>query len=147
MMNNEYEHRVQYYETDQMGCVHHSNYIRWMEEARVFLLDQLGCSYKSMEDAGVICPVLGVSCQYKEMVHFGESVLIRTRIKHYNGFRLTLEYEMCLKGSSRICTAGESSHCFLAKEGQPLSLKRSFPEWDRRFRCIMEESAGGDCPS
>ena len=30
-----YTHRVQYYETDQMGIVHHSNYIRWFEEARI----------------------------------------------------------------------------------------------------------------
>ena len=30
-----YEHIVQYYETDQMKVVHHSNYIRWFEEARI----------------------------------------------------------------------------------------------------------------
>ena len=45
-----YEHNVKYYETDQMGIVHHSNYIRWMEEARMDLMDQMGFSYKQMED-------------------------------------------------------------------------------------------------
>ena len=42
---NGYEHKVQYYETDQMGCVHHSNYIRWFEEARTAYLEQLDMGY------------------------------------------------------------------------------------------------------
>ena len=51
-----YEHKVQYYETDKMGIVHHSNYIRWMEEARIDFLDQIGWNYKVMEDNGIISP-------------------------------------------------------------------------------------------
>ena len=61
----DYEHYTQYYETDQMGCVHHSNYIRWMEEARVFLMEQMGCSYRAMEEAGILSPVLEVSCKVR----------------------------------------------------------------------------------
>ena len=37
-----YSRRVYYYETDKMGIVHHSNYIRWFEEARVDLIEQAG---------------------------------------------------------------------------------------------------------
>ena len=51
-----YRHLVQYYETDQMGVVHHSNYIRWFEEARVFFMDQMGFGYDKMEKSGVIQP-------------------------------------------------------------------------------------------
>nr|WP_330366748.1 acyl-CoA thioesterase [Enterocloster clostridioformis] len=53
---------------DQMGCVHHSNYIRWMEEARVNLMEQMGCGYKAMEASGIMSPVLEVHCQYRSMV-------------------------------------------------------------------------------
>ena len=45
-----YEHRVSYYETDQMGIVHHSNYIRWFEDARVDFLEKVGFSYAKMEE-------------------------------------------------------------------------------------------------
>lgn len=45
-----YTHKAQYYETDQMGIVHHSNYIRWFEEARVDFFEKIGCSYKDIED-------------------------------------------------------------------------------------------------
>ena len=62
---NPCEHKVQYYETDGMGIVHHSNYIRWFEEARVDLLEQLGFGYDRIEAAGYSGPVLEVSCQYK----------------------------------------------------------------------------------
>jgi acyl-CoA thioester hydrolase len=43
-----YPHKVQYYETDQMGVVHHSNYIRWFEEARSDFHDQIGISYAAI---------------------------------------------------------------------------------------------------
>ena len=135
----DYEHYTQYYETDQMGCVHHSNYIRWMEEARVFLMEQMGCSYRAMEEAGILSPVLEVSCKYERMVRFGETVRIRTLIREYNGIRLRLEYEIRLASTGQLCTAGHSSHCFLTREGKPLSLKRSCPEWDAAFRRVMEE--------
>ena len=55
-----YLHRVQYYETDMMGVVHHSNYIRWMEEARIDFMDQLGFPYARMEAEGVLSPVKSV---------------------------------------------------------------------------------------
>ena len=44
-----YEHKTQYYETDQMGIIHHSNYIRWFEEARIDFMDHCGFSYAQME--------------------------------------------------------------------------------------------------
>ena len=56
-----YAHKVQYYETDMMGMVHHANYIRWMEEARIDFMDRLGFSYRKMEEEGVVSPVRSVS--------------------------------------------------------------------------------------
>ncbi|MFQ9127202.1 MAG: acyl-CoA thioesterase [Butyricicoccaceae bacterium] len=70
---NPCEHKVQYYETDGMGIVHHSNYIRWFEEARVDLLEQLGFGYDRIEAEGYSGPVLEVACQYKTMSRFGET--------------------------------------------------------------------------
>ena len=72
-----YEHHAKYYETDQMGIIHHSNYIKWMEEARMDLMDQIGLSYKQMEEMEIISPVLSVSCEYHSMVHFDDTVVRR----------------------------------------------------------------------
>lgn len=60
-----HRHLVQYYETDQMGVVHHSNYIRWFEEARVFFMDQMGFGYDKMEKSGVSSPVIEARCAYR----------------------------------------------------------------------------------
>ena len=134
-----YEHHVKYYETDQMGIVHHSNYIRSMEEARCDMLDQIGMGYRSVEEAGIISPVLGVSCDYKKMVHFDDTVVIRCCLKEYSGVRFTVGYEMHIKGDDEVCFSGESRHCFLTKESRPTSLKRMNSEWDALLRSLLPE--------
>ena len=95
-MNNirPYRHKVQYYETDQMGVVHHSNYIRWFEEARTDFMEQMGMGYDEMERRGIVSPVLSVEADYRRMVYFGESVTIETKIREYNGIKMTVEYEI-----------------------------------------------------
>ena len=58
-------HKVQYYETDKMGTAHHSNYVRWMEEARIAFLEENGWNYAELEKAGVFSPVLEIRCSYQ----------------------------------------------------------------------------------
>ena len=65
-----YKHTVQYYETDRMGFVHHSNYIRWMEEARSDFFDQIGWPYVKTEEMGIISPVVALDCKYKQPLPF-----------------------------------------------------------------------------
>ena len=48
-----YRRKAQYHETDQMGVIHHANYVKWMEEARVAYLDALGFGYVDIERAGL----------------------------------------------------------------------------------------------
>lgn len=137
-MFKEYEHHAQYYETDQMGCIHHSNYIRWMEEARVDLMEQAGCGYKAMEESGVMSPVLEVSCQYRSMVRFDDRVKIRVWLKEYNGIRMTLAYEIRDSFTGQLKTTGESKHCFMSADGRPLSLKRTHPQLHAAFCKAMD---------
>lgn len=143
-MSRAYEHKVQYYETDQMGIVHHSNYIRWFEEARCDLMEQAGLGYAELEQAGVIIPVVSVSAQYKSMTHFGETVRILARVTAFNGIRMELSYEVRERETGALRCAGTTAHCFLDRDGRLLSLKRSFPEIYRlfyeRFCCTAPES-------
>ena len=89
-----YEHVAQYYETDQMGIIHHSNFIKWMEEARMNLMDQMGFSYKAMEEMEIISPVLSVKCEYKSMVHFRDTVVIEARMIDYNSVKMKVVYQI-----------------------------------------------------
>lgn len=134
-----YEHHVKYYETDQMGIVHHSNYIRWMEEARMDFMEQMGCSYKAMEAAEIISPVLSVHCEYKSMVHFSDTVVIETKISKYDSVKLAVLYRMTDKETGELRTIAKSEHCFLDGTGKPISLKRAYPEIDTKFFDMMDE--------
>lgn len=145
-MLRDYEHNAKYYETDQMGIIHHSNYIRWMEEARVDLMEQMGCGYKAMEEAGIFSPVLEVNCKYKSMVHFGDTVKIHAWIKEYNGVRMTIGYRITDNTTGELRTVGESAHCFLTHDGRPVSLKRSYPDWDKLFIKMLELESGQALP-
>lgn len=117
-----YLHRVQYYETDQMGIVHHSNYIRWFEEARTDLLAQAGIAYAEMERRGIIIPVLQVECEYKAMTRYGETVRIVPSIVSFTGLRMSLRYEVYGDSGALNCSGG-SRHCFLGRDMKPLRLK------------------------
>ena len=128
MAEHSYKHKVHYYETDQMGMVHHSNYIRWFEEARVDYLDAIGLPYKQMEEEGIGSPVLEMHCQYKSRVTFGETVTIRVKTKSYTGLRYAVAYEVIGEDDKLRCT-GESGHCFMTTAGRPVSVKKAKPEW------------------
>lgn len=128
-----YEHHAKYYETDQMGIIHHSNYVKWMEEARLDLMDQIGLNYRQMEDMEIISPVLSISVEYHSMVHFDDTVVIYTKLLKYNGIKMELEYVMKDKETGELRTTAKSSHCFLNKSGKPISLKRMYPELDTKF--------------
>ena len=133
-----YIHRVQYYETDQMGITHHSNYIRWMEEARVEYLEQVGWGYAKLEELGVISPVLAVECLYKETTTFFDEIEIRVRVGEFKGVRLVMEYEMVKKSNGHIVFAGLSKHCFLNKEHKPVRLKKELPEFYQKLTDLVE---------
>jgi len=134
---NIYEHHAKYYETDQMGIIHHSNYFRWMEEARLDLMEQLGWGYKLMEEKGIISPVLEINCKYKHMVLFNDIICINATVKEYSGIKLTIAYEMTDKKSGKLRATGESKHCFLNKSKRPVLLKKEFPEFDQILRDLV----------
>lgn len=121
-----YIHQAQYYETDQMGIIHHSNYIRWMEEARIAYMDELGFPYKKVEEAGIISPVLSVQCDYKAMTYFGDRVCIDVKLSSFRGVKYEISYEM------RDEKTGELRHllhlliAILAKMEDHLTLRKSF---------------------
>ncbi len=134
----QYRRKVQYYETDQMGIVHHSNYIRWFEEARTDLMEQMGLGYDKMEEQGILSPVLSVEADYLRMLYFGDTVTVETYIKEYNGIKLTVAYEVISDKTEMVHCRGTTKHCFINPEGRPLSLKQACPEIHNMFNEGLE---------
>ena len=80
-----YKREVYYYETDKMGIVHHSNYIRIFEETRIDFLRQVGSPFETIEAKGLMMPVLSVECQYRHPLRFGDEFAVYAEIIKFNG--------------------------------------------------------------
>ena len=133
-----YKREPFYYETDKMNIIHHSNYIRWFEEARVDLLKYLGMPFEKMEAEKILCPVLSVEAKYLDMVRFGDHVLIKTTVTKYTGTRLDLAYEVIKEETGNVCTTGSSSHCFMDWETNRLiKLSKTHPHFDKAFKTCL----------
>ncbi|MCR5798269.1 MAG: acyl-CoA thioesterase [Eubacterium sp.] len=123
-----YKHKVQYYETDKMGITHHSNYVRWMEEARVYFLEQIGWGYDKMEEEGIGSPVVAVDCKYKKPTTFADEVFIQVKVENCKGVKLKLLYEMT-DAQGEICCIGHSEHCFVGSDGKFVRFDKEYPEF------------------
>ena len=132
-----YIRKPHYYETDQMGIIHHSNYIRWFEEARVDFMDKMGFGYDKMEEEGVASPVLAVACDFKSMVRFGETVEIHVSLHTMTGVRMILSYRVEDHDTGDLRAVGESRHCFINLKGRPVSLQKALPDVFSRFTAFL----------
>lgn len=119
-----YERTAYYYETDKMGIVHHSNYIRWFEETRVYFLEKCGYPYRKMEEEGVMIPVLSASCEYKNAIRFDETVLIDLKVTEFNGFKMTVTYTVTGKDDGVLKAVGETRHFFVDSSLRPIRVKK-----------------------
>ena len=138
-MDFTYERKINYYETDRMGVVHHSNYIRFLEEARCEWLNELGMPFELFEEKGITIPVLGVNVTYKYHVTFGDTILIHTFMKEYTGVRMTVGYEVKDKKTGNIVLTGETKHCFTNKEIKPINLKKVNKEFSDKFESLLSK--------
>lgn len=124
-----YCRQVFYYETDKMAIVHNANYLRIFEEARLFFMEQLGIPYTSIEEAGILIPVVDAYVRYHQTLKYGDEFFVDVKLAEFNGARMTFAYEIHRKGDEVLITSGHTSHCFIDEVKRlPLSIKRKMPE-------------------
>ena len=124
-MEFEYKKEINYYETDKMGVVHHSNYIRYLEESRCRWLKELGISMEYLEENGYTIPTLEVNCQYKYHVTSGNIIIIKPIVTEYNGVRMTVSYDVREEKTGKEVIKAWTKHCFTNKELKPINMKKS----------------------
>jgi acyl-CoA thioester hydrolase len=109
--------QVQYYETDQMGVVHHSNYIRYYETARTNFIKSLGISYRQLEESGTLMPIINVSCKYIQPATYDETLTIKTFLKELPTSRITFYYEI-YNQAGMLINEGQTILAFINQETQ-----------------------------
>jgi acyl-CoA thioester hydrolase len=118
--------RVRYAETDQMGYVYYGNYAQYYEVGRVEALRQLGMSYRSMEENGIMLPVLSYSIKYFKPAFYDDELTIKTIIKDIPAARILFEYE-CYNDKQILLNKGETTLVFINKNtGKPMTAPDNF---------------------
>ena len=133
-----YLRHVNYYETDQMAIVHHSNYICWFEEARLDFMNQIGINYRTFEKTGLIIPVVDVSCKYLISAKYDDMLSIRAILTQFTGVRMAFRYEVRFRDTGELAATGTSTHCFLDEHRNPVSIKRRDPALYEIMRGYVE---------
>ena len=135
------EYSEKYSMADQMGIIHHSNYIRWMEEARIDLLDQIGFPYRRFEEMGYISPVLHAECEYKKSIKFDDEVKIIVSLQELGRVKFTLRYDIYNLSEDGVLSAyGTTTHCFLKKDGRPVLIDREMKEFSDVMKGLSEQA-------
>lgn len=104
MITRDIQIRVRYYETDCMGIVHHSNYIRYYEVARTEMLREFGTTYQQMEQAGIMLPVLDVRSSYGSPAYDDDLLTIRVTLAEMPKVKMRFDYEIFRECGDRINT-------------------------------------------
>ena len=131
-----YTHKVNYYETDKMGITHHSNYIRFMEEARMNYLSEIGYPMTRLEEEGIASPVVSVACEYRHTSTYSDEIEIEVVLEKYTGVKLFLSYTMRNSRTKEIVATASSTHCFIDENGRPIAVRKREPGFDAVLRGI-----------
>lgn len=112
MFTYETKIRVRYGETDQMGYMYYGNYAAFFEVARTEMLRSLGMTYKSMEEKGVMMPVLEMHCKYLKPARYDEEITIKVTVEKMPGIRMFFRYEL-YNEESELIHVGETTLAFI----------------------------------
>lgn len=132
-----FRRRINYYETDKMQVVHHSNYIRFLEECRMDFMRQVGLDYEKIEELGMMIPVMSVSCNYKNPVRFGDEIIIIPRLESFRGVKFAMSYKIYSSDYSVLHNEATSEHCFLDFDFIPVRLKKEYPDIYEKMKDLV----------
>jgi len=117
---------VRYVETDQMKFVHHSNYLKYFEIARLEWLDNLGISYASMEQDGILMPVISVKIKFIKPLFFGDEFKINVRLIRPPMATLEFDYSIVNQSNQEVCKGNTVLAFLSAKKNHPIRTPKIF---------------------
>lgn len=110
--------RVRYGETDQMGHAYYANYLYWFEQARGAWCRDRGFTYKSLEERGVLLPVVEAHLRYKGEVKYDDWILVRVWISEVKRAAMRFDYEVFNESSGKLVTEGYTWHVVMSPESR-----------------------------
>ncbi|MFT7669483.1 MAG: acyl-CoA thioester hydrolase [Planctomycetota bacterium] len=100
--------QVRYGETDQMGVVHHANYLAYFEEGRTQMMAHLGCSYAGLEREGIGLPVRNIELRYRAPAHYEEILVVETLVLGMRAASISFGYRILRVSDGELLVTGKS---------------------------------------
>jgi acyl-CoA thioester hydrolase len=122
----DFEIRVRYAETDQMGIAYYANYLVWFEVGRTEFCRERGFCYADLEALGYRLVVTDVHCRYRNAVRYDETITVRTWLKEMKRRMITFKYEILRQNKEEMIAEGETKHLCLDSNGKPKSMPEAF---------------------
>ncbi|QDU59238.1 Acyl-CoA thioester hydrolase YbgC [Planctomycetes bacterium Pan216] len=120
VLTHELPIRVRYFETDQMGVVHHANYFVYFEMGRTEALRATGIDYRSLEKRGYMLVVAKIACQYRAPANYDDELILATTVNRISYARIDHTY--ILRRGETIVAEGSSTLACVDRNGRPQAL-------------------------
>jgi len=120
-----YQHRVQFYETDEMGIVHHSNYLRFCEEARVAWAHNRGLLDYQKKGSASMFAVYETRVRHLKPAFFGDEIEIQLEVRS-EGVRIHIQYRLNARGQT--LAVAETTHVSLGPDLKLMRLSDAMKE-------------------
>ena len=133
----ETEVKVRYVETDQMGIVHHSNYLPWFEVGRTELFNSIGISYGQIEKDGIMLPLIDSYCRYINSSKYEDELIIQTVVEQLKHVKTKVAYSIIRKEDNKLIAIGYTTHVFTDLNLKPINLKKhNLDLYNKLLNCI-----------
>lgn len=137
MDNKFFVRKANYYETDRMGIVHHSNHIRYFEEARIDFMKKIDCDIMKLENDGVIIPNVDAYAKYIKPIRFDDDIYIEVKLIKFNGVLMEYNYTIRFLCNDTVAATGHTAHCFVGENFKPISIKKKYPDFYNRLLSVL----------
>lgn len=132
--------RVRFVETDLMGVVHHSNYLRWFEMARVEYLRSANVLLPELIAVGILFPITDVRCKYRQSARFDENIRIEAELVDFSRVKLCFSYRVFRDDDNTLLAEGETQNVFTDMNGRVIRLPQLYYD---RIGAVRRSENGG----
>ena len=139
MSTHQVDIRIMFADTDCMGIVYHTNYIKFFEIGRTEYLRDIGHPYVDLEKDGVWLPVASVTCEYKAPAKYDDLLTVLTRVEEFKGATIVMAYEIFRKDTGGPLVRGETKHPITDNKLKPIRLRNVNPEL---YKLLTENMMG-----
>ena len=136
-----YSRDVNYYETDRMGVIHHSNYLRILEEARMAWMKENLIPYPEIENRGIIVPFTESNATFISFLRFGDTFRVDMELVRFTGLRMVFRYRVYNETTGELWHKAETVHYTTTREDyKPTSVKRTHPDLFEALKALVSDT-------